>query len=72
MSNTKENYGDNVKLIGKTIRDDDSNSTALIIPKEFAKALDIENSKVSILLLNDFSGNRHLVVSKYHHEIVIE
>lgn len=72
MGNTKENYGSNVRLIGKTIRDIDSNSTVLIIPSEFAKALGIENSRVLILLLDSFDGNRHLVVSKYHMEIVID
>jgi hypothetical protein len=70
MGNTKENNGsgDGVMLIGKTIRDDKNNSTALIISKE----LDIENSKVSISLLDDFSGNRHLLVSKYYNELVMD
>ncbi len=74
MSNIEENDDDdtNVILIGKTIRDNEDNSTALIIPKEFTRALDIENSKVSISLLDDFHGNRHLIVTKYNKEIVIE
>jgi hypothetical protein len=72
MSNIKENDGDDIKLIGKTIKDDDNNSTALIILKEFVKALKIERSKVSISLLDDFSGDGHLVVSKYYREIVTD
>jgi hypothetical protein len=74
MDNIKENEGnvDGVPLIGKTIRDNDNDSTALILPEEFAIALGIESSKVSKSLLDDFSGNRYLMVSKYHHEIVID
>ncbi len=53
MGNTEENCIYCVELIEKAIRDNNSNSTALIIPREFAKALGIENSKVSILLLKD-------------------
>ncbi len=64
--------GDLDVLVGKTIRDIDNNSTALVIPMEFAKELDIENSKVSLSLLKDFDGNKHLVVSKYYMEIVID
>lgn len=71
MGNVVENDLDRTRLIGKTIRDIDNNSTALIIPKEFAKELDIKNSKVSMSLLDDFGGNKHLVVTKYHKEIVL-
>ena len=60
MSNIKENDGNNVMLIGKTIKDIDDDSTSLIIPIEFAKALGIENSKVSMSLLDDFSDCRYL------------
>ena len=70
MSNTKENDGDGDLLIGKTIRDIDNNSTALIIPKELAKELDIENTKVSTFLWDDFDGKKHLVVTKYYNEIL--
>jgi hypothetical protein len=74
MSNAEESdIDEGIPLIGKTIKIDDENiSTALIIPKEFAKELGIENSKVSMSLLDDFSGNRHLLVTKYHDEIVID
>ncbi len=74
MGNIKENEEnvDGVPLIGKTIRDNDDDSTALIIPEEYAIALGIESSKVSMSLLDDFSGNRYLIVSKYRHEIVID
>lgn len=50
-------------LIGKTSRDDNSDFTYLVIPKEVAKELDIENSKVSLFLLDDFYGNNLLIVS---------
>jgi hypothetical protein len=59
-------------LIGKTIRDDKNDSSALMIPEEFPKALDIENYKVSMTILDDFDGNMHLVVSRFLKEIVIE
>lgn len=73
MSNIEDNDNDeNVRLIGKTLRDVDDNSIALIIPKVFARKLQIENSKVSMSLFDDFSGNKHLVVSKHYHEIVID
>ncbi len=72
MGNIEGNDSHNNRLIGKTIRDIDNNSTALVIPMEFAKELDIENSKVTMFLLNDFDGNKHLIVSKYYNEIVID
>ncbi len=72
MSNIKENYGDSVTLIGKTLRDNDNDSPALIIPKGFAKKVGIENSKVSMSLLDDLDGNKHIVLTKYYKEIVIE
>ncbi len=71
MRNTKENNDNVVPLVGNIIRDDDNNSTALIIPKEFVRALDIENSKVLMSLLDDFHGNRHLIVTKCYDEFVI-
>lgn len=58
-------------LIGKAIRDKDK-STLLVIPAVTAKKLQIEISKVTMLLLNNFSGNRPLVVPIFHNEIVIE
>ena len=63
----------NVPIISKTIQDiSDSNSTALVIPKEFAKELQIQNSKVSISVVKDLDGNKHLLVSKAYVEIVLE
>lgn len=60
-------------IIGKTIQDiSDGNSTALVIPKEFAKELQIENSKVSMSLIKDLDGNKHLLISKAYMEIVLE
>lgn len=60
-------------IIGKTIQDiNDGNSTALVIPEEFAKELNIENSKVSMTLIKDLDGNKHLLVSKAYIEIVID
>jgi hypothetical protein len=72
LLNIAQNSYDDVTLIGKTIRDIEDNSTALIIPKEFTKVLGIENSKVSMSFLDDFGGNKHLVVTKYYNEIVID
>lgn len=66
-------YYTNVSIIGKTIQDIyDGNSTALVIPKVFAKELQIENSRVSMSLIKDFDGNKHLLVSKAYTEIVLE
>ena len=70
MNNIKDNCSSNVTVIGRTYRGDES--TLLVIPNELAKNLQIENSKVSLLLLNDFDGNKHLVVTKFQKEIVIE
>ena len=62
----------NAPIIGKTIQDiNDGNSTALVIPKVFAEELKIENSKVSMSLVKDLDGNKHLLVSKAYTEIVI-
>ncbi len=60
------------RLIGRTCRNDLDSSISLDIPKEFAEQLKIGNSKVSMSLLNDFDGNKHLVVTKYYNEIVID
>ena len=70
MSNNE--CDDGVTLTGRTCRNEYDSSTTLVIPKEFAKELDIESSKVSMSLLDDFGGNKHLVISKYYKEIVIE
>jgi antitoxin component of MazEF toxin-antitoxin module len=67
-----ENYT-NAPIIGKTIQDiNDGNSTALVIPQEFAKELNIQNSKVSMSLIKDIVGNKHLLISKAYVEIVLE
>jgi len=63
----------NAPVIGKTTQDiNECNSTALVIPKEFAKELQIENSKVSMSLIMDLDGRKHLLVSKAYVEIVLE
>ncbi|MGD9674006.1 MAG: hypothetical protein AB7U98_11075 [Candidatus Nitrosocosmicus sp.] len=63
----------NAPIIGKTIQDiNEANSTALVIPKEFVKELQIENSKVSMSLIKDLDGNKHLLVSKAYMEIVLD
>jgi hypothetical protein len=60
-------------IIGKTIQDiNDGYSTALVIPQEFAKELQIENSKVSMSLIKDLDGNKHLLVSKAYVEILLD
>ena len=69
MGNIKNDDG--AISIGRTYSNSD-NSLTLTIPKEFAKELDIENSKVSMFLLDDFQGNRHLLVTKYYNEIVMD
>lgn len=67
-----ENF-ENAPIIGKTIQDiNEANSTALVIPKEFVKELQIENSKVSMSLIKDLDGNKHLLVSKAYMEIVLD
>jgi antitoxin component of MazEF toxin-antitoxin module len=64
---------ENDLIIGKTIQDiNDGNSTALVIPEEFVRELQIENSKVSMSIIDDLDGNKHLLVSKAYVEIVIE
>lgn len=60
------------EIVGKTIMNDSNDSTVLIIPKEISKELDIGNSKVSMTLLEDSYGDRHLLATKYHKEIVID
>jgi hypothetical protein len=67
MSNIK--YDNGPALIGRTYRNEDHYITRTI-PTEFARALDIENSKVPMFLLKDSDDNKHLIVSKYH-EITI-
>ena len=63
----------NAPIIGKTIQDiNDGNSTALVIPKEFARELKIENSKVSMSLIKDLDGKKLLLISKAYLEIVLE
>jgi antitoxin component of MazEF toxin-antitoxin module len=63
----------NAPIMGKTIQDiNDGNTTALVIPKEFAKELKIENSKVSMSLIKDLDGNKHLLISKVYIEIVLD
>ncbi|MGD9534518.1 MAG: hypothetical protein AB7V56_12215 [Candidatus Nitrosocosmicus sp.] len=67
-----ENYP-NAPITGKTIQDiNDGNSTALVISKEFAKELQIENSNMSMSLIQDMDGNKHLLVPKAYVVIVLE
>jgi hypothetical protein len=68
MGNIKNDYGS--ALIGRTYRNNDK-PTFLIIPKDLAKSLQIESSRVSMSLLDGFDGNKYLVVTKYHREITI-
>ena len=44
----------------------------LWFPKEFVRELKIENSKVSMSLIKDLEGNKHLLVSKAYMEIVLK
>lgn len=73
MSNVRRNGS--VVVYGRTCSSDsgdDDNATTLTIPKELAKELDIENCKVSITVLHNFNGHKHLLISKYHKEIVLD
>ncbi len=71
MSNIENDDDNNVTFIGRTLQNENDNSTSLIIPLESAKELDIEGSKVSISLIYDYEGNKHLLISKFHREILI-
>ena len=71
MSNFENDDYNNVTFIGKNLQNENDNSTSLIIPLESAKELGIEDSKVSISLLYDYKGNKHLLISKFHREILI-
>lgn len=70
MSNINSNS--DACTLSKTIRDIDNGSTALIIPNDLAKELDIEDSKVSMTIILGLFDKKHLVVSKYYKEIKIE
>jgi hypothetical protein len=61
-----------VTMTGRTYRNDDGNSTNLNIPIELAKELNIENSCVSISLLENHNGNKFLLLSKLYREIIID
>lgn len=72
MSNIENDDDNNVTFIGRTQPNKNDNSTSLIIPLESAKELDIENSKVLMSLLYDYEGNKHLLISKFHREIIMD
>lgn len=72
MSNNENVDDNNVTFIGRTQQNENDNSTRLTIPQDYAKELGIENSKVSISLLYDYEGIKHLLISKFHREIVID
>lgn len=66
-------YNKNPIQFGRTYRaDTDIDSTNLTIPNDLAKELDIENCKVSIAVLRDFKGRKHLLISKYCREILLD
>jgi hypothetical protein len=70
--NSIENFDDvTATFIERTLQNENDNSTSLTIPIELSKELDIENSKVLISLIYDYEGNKHLLISKYHREILI-
>lgn len=66
-----ENTPDYITILGKTHRNIVDDSIYLEIPAQFANELKIENSRVYISLLYDNEGNRNLLISKFHREIVI-
>jgi hypothetical protein len=56
----------NAPIVDKIIRDiNDGTSTALVIPKEFARELQIENYRVSMSIIVDPEDNGHLLVSEF-------
>jgi hypothetical protein len=56
----------NAPIVGQTILDiNDGNSTAMVIPKEFARELQIENYRVSMSIIVDPEDNGHLLVSEF-------
>ena len=67
-----ESVDESITIFGRTFDDSTNNSTNLSIPKELAKELQIENSKVSMKVVFDQEGNLHLLVSESFREIVIE
>ena len=52
-----------VNVIGKTNRNDD-NSETMVIPKQFTQKLGFENSKVTVTLVENYYGDKCLVVAK--------
>lgn len=72
MSNIENVAYDNVAFIGRIQQDENDDSTTLTIPLELAKELGMENSKVSVSLLYDYEGGKHLLISKLHREIIID
>lgn len=70
MSNA--NYNKNHIQFGRTIGSNiDINSTTLAIHRKLAEELGIENCKVVMTIMHDFDGSKHLLVSKYHREIIM-
>lgn len=67
MSNIEGNI---VTLIGKTYRND-NDSLSLTIPKEFAKELELGDSKVLMSVVENFDGERCLLITKLYREILI-
>jgi hypothetical protein len=61
----------NFTLALRTYRNDDD-STSLTIPKDFAEELQIGNSKVLMSILENFDGDKFLVISKIKQEILIQ
>ena len=71
---TRDNFDlddDTATFIGRTLQNENDNSTGLIIPLELSKELYIENSKVLISILCDYEGNKYLLISKFHREVLI-
>lgn len=71
MGNIENNSDCSVTRISMTLLNNEHNSTSLEIPIEFAKELNIENSKVLISIVNDVDGSRHLMITKFQREILM-
>lgn len=52
--------------------DSDEKATTLTIPKAFAQELDIENCRVSMTIMHDCDGSKHLMITKYYREIITD
>ena len=63
---------DSLPVLGKTHKSIEEDLVCLTIPNHIIKELGIENSRVSISLLYDYGDGKHLLISKFHREIILD